>query len=146
MIRHQAGDYKTGRAYGERPPLVLAPALYPELEAYLSTWRAALRPRPGRLFTQRNSEPLTDGALYKLFWQTCFRITGRRFNPHLVRDSIVTFLRGGNASERELEALALYMGHSIEMQRSSYDRRSAAEKVGPAVALLEEINARASAR
>jgi hypothetical protein len=114
VIRHQAGDYKTGRAYGERPPLVLAPALYPELEAYLATWRAALGARHGRLFTQRNGEPLTDGALYKIFWQACFRITGRRCNPHLVRDSIVTFLRGGNASERELEALALYMVRTVQ--------------------------------
>ena len=30
-MRHQAGDYKTGRAYGERPPLVIAPAIYPEV-------------------------------------------------------------------------------------------------------------------
>ena len=31
LIRHQAGDYKTGRTYGERPPLVIAPAIYPEV-------------------------------------------------------------------------------------------------------------------
>ena len=30
--------------------------------------------------------------------------------------------RGTGASERELEALAIYMGHSLEMQRGSYDR------------------------
>lgn len=30
--------------------------------------------------------------------------------------------RGSGASERELEALAIYMGHSLEMQRGSYDR------------------------
>ena len=29
--RVQAGDYKTGRAYGERPPMVIAPAIYPEV-------------------------------------------------------------------------------------------------------------------
>ena len=33
LVRHQAGDYKTGRAYGERPPLVIAPAIYPEVDA-----------------------------------------------------------------------------------------------------------------
>ena len=72
---------------------------------------------------------------------SAYRITGKRLTPHMVRDSIVTFLRKSNATERELEALALYMGHSIEMQRSSYDRRTKEEKVGPAVALLEDVNA-----
>ena len=71
---------------------------------------------------------------------SAYRITGKRLTPHMVRDSIVTFLRKSNATERELEALALYMGHSIEMQRSSYDRRTKEEKVGPAVALLEAVN------
>ena len=50
------------------------------------------------------------------------RITGKKTNPHLVRDSIVTYLRSTGASERELEALAIYMGHSLEMQRGTYDR------------------------
>jgi hypothetical protein len=44
------------------------------------------------------------------------RLTGKRTTPHLVRDMIVTHLRGGDASEKELEALAIYMGHSIAMQ------------------------------
>jgi hypothetical protein len=60
-----------------------------------------------------------------------------------VRDSIVTHLRGSDASERQLEALALYMGHSIKMQRDSYDRRTKAQKVEPAVELLEQINSAA---
>ena len=30
--------------------------------------------------------------------------------------------RGTGASERELEALAIYMGHSLTMQRGVYDR------------------------
>lgn len=31
VIKHQAGDYKTGRAYGQRPPMVIAPHVYPEV-------------------------------------------------------------------------------------------------------------------
>lgn len=31
------------------------------------------------------------------------------------------------------QALALYMGHSIEMQRGTYDRRTKQQKVEPAV-------------
>ena len=30
--------------------------------------------------------------------------------------------RGTGASERQLEALAIYMGHSMAMQRDTYDR------------------------
>lgn len=143
-IRHGPRDYKTGRTYGDRPPLIIAPSLYPELEAFVSTWRAELAPQHGFLFTQENGEPFSDKSLYKTFWQAAYRITGKRFTPHMVRDSCVTYLRGkGNASERELEALALYMGHSIEMQRGSYDRRTKEEKVGPAVALLESLNVQA---
>lgn len=100
---------QTGRAYGERPPLTIAPHIYPELEAFMSTWRAHLQPRHALLFSQRNGEPLTDKSLYKLFWTTAYRLTGRKTNPHLVRDSIVTYLRGGGATERELEVRAAWL-------------------------------------
>ena len=53
---------------------------------------------------------------------------------------IVTHVRETDASEKQLEALALYMGHSINMQRSSYDRRTLNQKVAPAVDLLRVIN------
>ncbi|KAK3253507.1 hypothetical protein CYMTET_37254 [Cymbomonas tetramitiformis] len=69
---------------------------------------------------------------------------GRKTNPHLIRDMIVTHLKNNNSSDAELEALAIYMGHSVEMQRLHYDRRSQAQKVAPAVALLERTNARMS--
>ena len=35
------------------------------------------------------------------------------------------------------------MGHSIEMQRGTYDRRTKQQKVEPAVELLASLNARA---
>jgi hypothetical protein len=88
---------------------------------------------------------LTQDSVYQIVARTCFQVTGKRTNPHLLRDIIVTHVRETAASEKELEALALYMGHSIAMQRSSYDRRTLAQKVSPAVSLLESISARASA-
>jgi hypothetical protein len=48
---------------------------------------------------------------------------GKKTNPHLVRDMIVTHIRSGDASEAQLEALAIFMGHSIETQKAHYDRR-----------------------
>ncbi|KAL4451998.1 hypothetical protein ABPG75_007660 [Micractinium tetrahymenae] len=145
VIRHGPEDYKTGRSYGERPPLVISPQLYPELDAFIARWRACLGPAHDLLLTQKDGKPLTDKSLYTLFWKTAYRLTGKRTNPHLVRDMIVTHLRGSGASERELEALAIYMGHSVEMQRDSYDRRTKEQKVEPAVELLASLNRRAMA-
>lgn len=53
---------------------------------------------------------------------------------------IVTHARESDASEKELEALALLMGHSIAIQRSSYDRRTLSKKVEPAFDLLQSLN------
>jgi hypothetical protein len=58
---------------------------------------------------------------------------------------IVTHVRDtSNASEKELEALALFMGHSLQMQRTSYDRRTLTRKIAPAVQLLSKVNVIAS--
>ena len=142
-IRHGADDYKTGGTYGPRPPLVLSPSLYPELGAFISHYRAHLNPVPGnaRLFCMKNGEPLTSQALHRLFVSAAYRLTGQKTNPHLVRDMVVTHVRArGDATEAELEALALYMGHSVAMQRATYDRRTVAQKVEPAVDLLARLN------
>ena len=47
-----------------------------------------------------------------------------------------------DASEKELEALAFFMGHSIQMQHDSYDRRTLEHKVSPAVKLMNKVNER----
>lgn len=140
VIRHKPDDYKTGKAYGERAPLYISPSLTVAMDDFISTYRAALEPDHDFLFTQTNGQPLTDKSLYKVFWTTSYRLTGKRLTPHYVRDVIVTHLRSQeNASERDLEALAIYMGHSIAIQKSTYDRRSLNEKVQPAVRLLESL-------
>lgn len=139
IIRHKPEDYKTGKAYGERAPMVLSEFIYPELEAWITEWREKLNPQHKFLFTQANGYPLTEKSLYKLFRTTAYRITGKRLTPHMVRDAVVTHLRGTNASEKELEALAMYMGHSVAMQRETYDRRTKEEKVEPAISLLRNL-------
>ena len=139
LIRHGAADYKTGKDYGERPPLVIAPRVSAVVDLFVAGgWRDALSPQHDCLFTMKNgSRPLSTQSVYRLFTSAAHRITGKRTNPHLVRDMIITHLRSeANTTERELEALALYMGHSLQTQRTTYDRRSAAQKVAPAVELL----------
>ena len=139
-IRHTAKDYKTGKDYGERPPLLIPPTLSRALDAWADRWRAELSPAHDYFFTQKNGQPFSAESLYQTFSNTAWRLSGKKTNPHLIRDMVVTHLRSGDASERELEALAIYMGHSLTTQKTSYDRRTKAEKVAPAVALLQRMN------
>jgi hypothetical protein len=169
VVRHAPEDYKTGNAYGARPDLELDPRLYPALEQWLfgvdyefardgatstsdvadagySDWghRAALAPTHDFVFTRPNGSPWTVSELSRTFSRTSLRLTGKKTNPHLVRDMVVTHVRGaGLASDAELEALAMYMGHSVAMQKGTYDRRTTQQKVAPAVGLMSAINARA---
>ena len=143
LVRHGPDDYKTGKSYGTRPPLVVAEHLVPQLDAFVEEWRQYLQPAGQHLFAQaKTGKPLRQDSVYQIVARMCFNHTGKKTNPHLLRDMVVTHVRETNASEKELEALALYMGHSINMQRSSYDRRTLNQKVAPAVDLLSSINRR----
>jgi hypothetical protein len=94
LIKHGPDDYKTGKQYGERPPMVIAPFIYPELEAFIDVWRQELRPTTKKLFCKpRTGEPLDEVAMYTTFKNAALKWTGKATNPHLVRDMIVTHLR-----------------------------------------------------
>jgi hypothetical protein len=142
VIRHGPDDYKTGKIYGERSPLLIHPSLYPALEEFAYSLRDNFEPTGTALFCTKGGLPLTGDAVYRMITTTTFRLTGRQMNPHLIRDMIITHLRGTDASERELEALAIYMGHSLAMQKGTYDRRTKDDKVAPAVDLLASLNSR----
>jgi hypothetical protein len=140
-IKHGPDDYKTGKTYGDRPPLMLSPELVPAIDDFLERWRPYLNPKTESLFVQpRTGNPLTQDSVYQIVARNCFTYSGKKTNPHLLRDMIVTHVRDSDASEKQLEALALYMGHSIQMQRTSYDRRTLKKKVAPAVELLRSVN------
>ena len=80
-----------------------------------------LKPNVGRGSARpKNQMPASPGEAWSEGLQR--RLSGKKTNPHLVRDMIVTHLKTSGASEQELEALALFMGHSQAMQRSTYDR------------------------
>ncbi|KAL3907992.1 MAG: hypothetical protein SGILL_008652, partial [Bacillariaceae sp.] len=140
-IRHGPDDYKTGKHYGERPAIQLAQELTPAIDEYIKNWRPSLKPSSDFLLVQsRTGKPLTADSIFQRVVRACHKYTGHKVNPHLLRDIIVTHVRETDASEKELEALALYMGHSIQMQRSSYDRRTLSAKVAPAIKLMESVN------
>ena len=142
MVKHGPEDYKTGKHYGERPALHLAAELTPALDDFVQHWRPCLEPLTNCLLVQsRTGKPMTSDSIFQRVSRSCFKVTGRKVNPHLLRDILVTHVRGEtNASEQELEALALYMGHSVAMQRSNYDRRTLTAKVAPAVQLMQSVN------
>jgi len=140
-IKHGPDDYKTGKTYGNRPPLMLPPVLTEAIDEFILNWRPVLSPKSEHFFVQhRSGNAMTENSVYQAVSRTCFNMTGKRTNPHLLRDMVVTHVRETDASERELEALALYMGHSIQMQRTSYDRRTISQKVAPAISLLQSIS------
>ncbi len=145
IIKHTADDYKTGSTYGERPPLPLLPSLTPSIDDFLERWRPALTSKENPsafLFLQpRTGNPLTANSVYQIVSRSCYNYKQKKTNPHLLRDMIVTHVRkNADASEKELEALALFMGHSIKMQRESYDRRTLDQKVQPAIQLMQSVN------
>lgn len=142
FVKHGPDDYKTGKAYGERPPMGLAAELTPALDEFVERWRPVLRPSTEFLFVQaRTGNPLSIDSVFDRVTRCCFKYTGKPTNPHLLRSMIITHVREeSNASEKELEALALFMGHSIQMQRSSYDKRTLQKKIAPAVELIQSVN------
>ena len=141
VIKHGPGDYKTGKHYGERPSMQLAEELTPAIDDFVKRWRPSLKPNTNVLLVQsKTGKPMTSNSVFKRVVRCCFKYTGKSVNPHLLRDIIVTHVRETDASEKELEALALYMGHSIQMQRTSYDRRTLSTKVAPAVKLMKSVN------
>jgi hypothetical protein len=76
LIKHGPDDYKTGKVYGERPPLVISPDIYPELEAWIDTWRGAMAPQHDFLFTRQNGQPYDEASLSRSFSLAAFRLTG----------------------------------------------------------------------
>ena len=64
-----------------------------QLEAFLGHWRQFLKPQHSLVFSQLNGVPMTMQGVYKIFHTSAFRISGKKTNPHLVRDMVVTYLR-----------------------------------------------------
>ena len=111
----------TGSTYGERPPLPISPSLTQFIDDFLERWRPSLiteaNPSSSFLFLQpRTGNPLTPNSIYQIVSRCCYKYKQKKTNPHLLRDMIVTHIRkNSDASEKELEALALFMGHSVSM-------------------------------
>ena len=68
-IKHGPDDYKTGKSYGDRPPLILPTDLTPAIDDFISVWRPVLNPSGGKthLFIQpRTGNALTQDSVYQI--------------------------------------------------------------------------------
>lgn len=141
FVEHTAEDFKTGDTYcknGQKRIVELPATLYPLLQEWLSKWREVFNPNHPYVFTQLNGKPLTDGSLYNYFRKRIYRLTGQAFTPHMVRNSIVTYLKLSGTSDSVLAAFAELMAHSQKMQQI-YDHRISEQKVAPALQALQSL-------
>jgi hypothetical protein len=63
-------------AAGERPPLVISPHIYPELEAWIGTWRQEMGPQHNYLFSRPNGQPYNEAELSRTFSLAAYRLSG----------------------------------------------------------------------
>jgi len=144
LIEHSAGDFKTGDSFcknGQKRVIELPESLYSFLTEWLEKWRPIFNPKHGYFFTKVNGDPLDACALGSYFRHRSYRLTGQLFTPHMVRDSIVTYLKLSGAEDRVLAALAELMAHSQQTQAQIYDRRTPSQKVAPALEALQSLSA-----
>jgi hypothetical protein len=67
LIQHGPEDYKTGKVYGERPPLMISKELTPAVDDFIHNWREALNPTGPHLFVQsRTGKALTADSVYAM--------------------------------------------------------------------------------
>lgn len=140
FIEQTANDFKTGDSYcknGQKRIVELPASIYPLLEDWLYKWRSVFHPNHSFVFTQLNGKQLTNSSLYNYVRKRVWRLAGKAFTPHMVRDSVVTHLSLSGATDEVMRALAELMGHSLEMQRKIYDRRTPQQRVAPALEALQ---------
>lgn len=142
FIEQTAADFKTGNSFckhGQKRIVELPECIYPLLEIWLYEWRAVFNPHHSFVFTQLNGKPMSDSALSSYFKKRMYRLTGKVFTPHMVRDSVVTHMKLSGASDKVLAALAELLAHSQRTQQRNYDRRTPEQKVAPALEALQSI-------
>lgn len=84
-----------GKIYGDRPPLILSSALTKFIDDYLIRFRPCLKPTGNHFFVQqRTGNAFSQDSVYSIVARACYKYSGKKTNPHLLRDMIVTH-RGG---------------------------------------------------
>jgi site-specific recombinase XerC len=158
-------DFKTGETYsklGVKRVLPIPQWYYPELEAWLfgcedeegvwqgyvdekgnrCGWRQFFEPTHSFVFFQKNGKPFTSETFCGLFKQVAYRLTGKAFNPQLIRNIAIAHLMNSGASVEVMESLANLMGHSPQMQQKIYSRHAQTQHSTLALDALAAISSK----
>jgi len=101
--------------------------------------RLELNPNHDFVFVQRNGKPFSIQGISQYLSAATHALTGHRVNPHLVRDIFATHFLDQGAPDSDVASLAYAMGHSQEMLRTSYDRRTPNQKHRPIQSAMSKL-------
>jgi hypothetical protein len=101
--------------------------------------RSEFNPDHDFVFVQRNGKPFTAEGMGQYLSNTAHALTGQRLTPHLLRDIFATYFLDKGAPESDVTSLAYAMGHSPEMLRANYDKRSPNQKHRPIESALSKL-------
>lgn len=105
----------------------------------LRAGRLEFNPNHDFVFTQHNGKPYAQHGMSAYLSGTAYALTGQRVNPHLVRDIFATYFLDNGAPDGDVSSLAYAMGHSQEMLRASYDRRTPSQKHRPIQSAMSKL-------
>ena len=139
-----AGDYKTGKVYGEyltpidNMKLARGQTFYGLLQTWIDVYRPLFSPSHNQLFIKVKTtmgatpgDPITHRNMTAWVKHLFYRHVGVPVVPQSLRKMYVTYLKKSRASEAELEAAARAMGHSRAMQSAEYDEQDLQDKIAP---------------
>jgi hypothetical protein len=105
----------------------------------LRAGRLEFSPNHNFVFVQHNGKPYTQSAIRQYLSTAAHALTGQRVNPHLVRDIFATYFLDNGVPDSDVASLAYAMGHSQEMLRASYDRRTPSQKHRPIQSAMSKL-------
>lgn len=139
-------DYKTGDLYGTQITKVPNPqysdntCFYDYLDVWLKDYRSVFKAQNDLLLPNEVGQVHCHQSFKKIILMCTWRLIGKHINPHLFRHIYIAEIYRSGASAQELDATALAMKHSPQMQRKVYDIRTQQEKAAPAYDLISRIN------
>jgi hypothetical protein len=146
-------DYKTGRYQGDCwAPITNwdfgdGSMLYDYIDLWLTDLRPQLNPQGGQFFVNTGltnsvpGSPVDYPRIQQWIKKATFRYTGVAVTPKEFRKMYVSYIKSlPDITEAELEAIALAMGHSRQMQEQVYNQLGHDETIAPVISFQQRIN------
>jgi integrase len=128
---------KSGRECGilvEKQPLIPD-----EQKRWTFVWTFGVQSESRLRFCTAQWQAFCSRQMYHYLSTAAHALTGQRVTPHLVRDIFATHFLDKGAPDSDVASLAYAMGHSQEMLRASYDRRTPNQKHRPIQLAVMEL-------